>query len=330
MCTQQCNGLRVMTWNIYFGADLSPLVNTTPEQVPEAVTEVFNQFRQTDFPQRSKSIARQICMVKPDLIGLQEAAVWTVESGCQNCRMDFICLLIQDLHELGVDYRVVSISNNFRNRLESSTGEMIGLYDRDVILCRCDSPLTFCNVQQDNYDTNMTVSIGDAPFTVLRGWCSADVCFNDRPFRCINTHLEGDSEDVRNAQTKELLNGPCDTNLPIVLLGDFNSDAEGSCSPAYDMLIDADFRDAWDASRRCNNGYTAFQERNLLNPVSTLDERIDLVLYRNSCDGFDARAADTVGDKQRDRTPCCLWPSDHAGVAAALEPRCRCLGFDNG
>lgn len=328
MCTQQCNGLRVMTWNIYFGADLDPLVNTTPRELPERVTQVFNQFRQTDFPQRSKSIARQICMKEPDILCLQEAALWTVESECRNCMMDFISILVQDLHELGQDYRVVVISNNFRNRLESSTGDMIGLYDRDVILCRCDSPQTFRNVQQDNYDTNMTVSIGGSPFTVLRGWCSVDVCFDDQPFRCINTHLEGDSQDVRIAQTRELLQGPCNTSMPIVLAGDLNSDAEGKCSPAYDMLMDADFRDAWDSARRCNNGYTGFQARDLLNPVSTLDQRIDLILYRNSCgNGFDARAADTVGDRQRDRTPCCLWPSDHAGVAAILESRSGCPWF---
>lgn len=38
------NSLRIMTWNIYFGADLTPLVGTTPKEVPEAVTEVFDQF----------------------------------------------------------------------------------------------------------------------------------------------------------------------------------------------------------------------------------------------------------------------------------------------
>jgi hypothetical protein len=54
----------------------------------------------------------------------------------------------------------------------------------------------------------------------------------------------------------------------------------------------------------------------LLNPVSELDRRNDLVLYRG---GFTVREAAVVGDHPDDRAPSGFWPSDHAGVVATLK-----------
>jgi len=68
--------LSFLTWNLYNGADFTPLVTATPAQLPERVTEVFRQFLATNFPVRVKAIAREIASKKPDFIGLQEAELW--------------------------------------------------------------------------------------------------------------------------------------------------------------------------------------------------------------------------------------------------------------
>ena len=65
-----------LTWNIYFGASLTSAVGTTPAELPQRVTEIFRQFQATNFPVRAKAIADQIARKKPDIIGLQEAAIW--------------------------------------------------------------------------------------------------------------------------------------------------------------------------------------------------------------------------------------------------------------
>lgn len=316
-------GLSIMTWNIYFGADLTPLINTTPEEVPEVVTEIFNQFEQTNFPARAKSIAKRICRAKPDIIGLHEVAVWTINSPTNLSIIDFLDILLEDLKKLGLDYNIVAINRNFRSRLPSSTGAIIGILDRDVILSKSKSPLKFSNIQENNFETNLVVPVGGLPFTVLRGWSSVDVCLSGRKFRLVNTHLEGNSAEVRFAQANELLKGPGATDLPLIFIGDFNSDAESDESPTYDLLIDSGFIDAWDIAGE-GPGFTAFQARDLLNPISTLSERIDLILYR---DGFNVKKIKRVGNQQRDRTPCGLWPSDHAGVVTALKAQysCHCL-----
>jgi hypothetical protein len=58
------------------------------------------------------------------------------------------------------------------------------------------------------------------------------------------------------------------------------------------------------------------------NPVSTLDERIDLALVRGA---LEAEQIEIVGASAVDRTPSGLWPSDHAGIVTRvrLEERRR-------
>lgn len=307
-------GLTIMTWNIYFGADLTPLINTTPEEVPEAVTEVFDQVVQTDFPARAKAIAKQICLADPDLIGLQEVALWTVQSAASTQIISFLKILLKELRRRGLYYGVIAVNKNFRNQLPSSTGDIVGLLDRDVILAKCHTPMMLSNIQEHHYQTNLVAPVGDEPFTILRGWSSVDIHLCHEKFRLVNTHLESESQDIRFAQAKELIKRAGDTNLPLVLIGDYNTNAEGTASPTYDMLIKKGFTDAWRVAGQ-GSGFTAAQARDLLNKVSTLSERIDLILYNK---GFCVCRINTIGNKQRNRTPNGLWPSDHAGVVATL------------
>ena len=46
-----------LTWNIYRGADLAPLI---PVPTPAAVTQVFRQFLATNFPVRAKAIGERL------------------------------------------------------------------------------------------------------------------------------------------------------------------------------------------------------------------------------------------------------------------------------
>ncbi|MFS1512582.1 endonuclease/exonuclease/phosphatase family protein [Chengkuizengella sp. SCS-71B] len=300
----------IMTWNIYFGANLEPLIGTTPEEVPQVTTEIFNQFEQTNFRERAKSISQQIKNIKPHLIGLQEVALWTVRSLTTKSETNFLTILLEELKRIGLEYGVVALNHNFSSELPSSTGDLIGILDRDVILAKRNAGFCFCNIQEENFSKNLVVPVGGVLFTVLRGWSSVDICFQGQKFRLLNTHLEGNSVDVQMEQAKELLNGPANTTLPILFIGDFNSNAEGVIKPTYDLLINFGFTDVWNISG-IGFGFTAFQARDLLNPIPTLTERIDLILFKGN---FNVKLSNTVGDKQEDRTLSGLWPSDHAGV----------------
>ena len=97
----------------------------------------------------------------------------------------------------------------------------------------------------------------------------------------------------------------------------------------YQALIAGGLTDAWNKD---DPGFTYGQDPDLLNPDSKLSFRIDLVLYRGGSRwDFDVGNIELVGDKQADKTPSGLWPSDHAGVVATLRggtdgPHCLPLG----
>jgi endonuclease/exonuclease/phosphatase family metal-dependent hydrolase len=149
------------------------------------------------------------------------------------------------------------------------------------------------------------------------------VTLRGQTFRFINTHLEqeGPFSPIQVAQGNELLSGPANTSLPVILIGDFNSRADGTGTQTYGNLIGAGFKDAWSATHPGELGNTWGHEANLLNTTVNLTQRLDLVLFRNTSSvtpNLCALDADVVGDELSDRTPSGLWPSDHAGVVGTL------------
>lgn len=137
---------------------------------------------------------------------------------------------------------------------------------------------------------------------------------NGQTFRVINTHLDPDSPFVQIAQGNELLTGPANTTQPVILLGDLNSNADGTGTPTYQNFLDAGFGDVW-LEVGSGDGFTSSQDADLLNALSSLSRRIDFILFKNE---WVPNTADVVGEEQSDRTATALWPSDHAGVVATL------------
>jgi len=102
------------------------------------------------------------------------------------------------------------------------------------------------------------------------------------------------------------------------VVGDFNVTADSGLDPTfatYQLLIGAGLIDLWPQQRGFDPGFTCCQDAALLNPVSQLSHRIDLVLYRGNFSPLDIVL---VGNTPADRTPSGRWPSDHAGLVATL------------
>src|SRR5687767_5501068 len=70
--------LRVMTRNLYLGADLTPALDprNDPAAFLAAVRSIYAEKQATDFDARAKAIAQEIDRTGPDLIGLQEVSRW--------------------------------------------------------------------------------------------------------------------------------------------------------------------------------------------------------------------------------------------------------------
>ena len=159
-----------------------------------------------------------------------------------------------------------------------------------------------------------------APVSFGRGWVSIDAKYRGKRFHVSNTHLEVSGfAAVQEAQAQEFLAGPARGRGADIALGDFNSAADGSSTNSY-ALLTSWFRDAW-AVNPGDPGSTCCQNQTLTNPVSTLGQRIDLILVHGR---VGAREAHVVGDepfRSQTQPPVPIWPSDHAGVVATLRLR---------
>ncbi|PGS48777.1 endonuclease [Bacillus sp. AFS041924] len=298
-----------LTWNIYRGADIAPLI---PVATPDEVTQVFRQFLATNFPDRAKAIAREIASKKPDLIGLQEAEKWTLKiPNFPVVTYDLIEILLDELKERGLHYEVAALIKNrvenFQN-LPDSNGNMISFLNRNAILIRKDHELKVIKRKAAHFQNTFD--------GFPRGWCSVDVKVDKHVFRMITTHLEPLDLQTRILQAQELVSGPANTNLPVIISGDLNSPPNiPPFDIPYNTLIAAGFLDAWLEAVGVD-GFTCCQGPDLLNAVSSLILRIDYILFKN---GWKIIDAELVGEEQNDRSRTGLWPSDHAGVFASLK-----------
>jgi hypothetical protein len=71
------SALKVLTRNLYFGANLQPIFEAT--SFPNLLTRVgaaFAMVHATNFPERATAIADEIAAVDPHLVGLQEVTIW--------------------------------------------------------------------------------------------------------------------------------------------------------------------------------------------------------------------------------------------------------------
>jgi hypothetical protein len=135
-------------------------------------------------------------------------------------------------------------------------------------------------------------------------------------FRVITTHLDALVPAIGDAQAHELIVGPANTTLPMIVMGDLNSPADGSGSPAHQDFLGAGFQDTWTATHGIDTGFTAQPKVDLKAPDFGATQRIDYVFTRG---GFSADGMRVEGTDLRDKTPSGLWPSDHAAIVEKLD-----------
>lgn len=314
--------VKVMTQNMDEGTGFTPLLAaTTPNQFLDAVTAVYQEVEASNIPERASAVAREIRAQQPDLIGLQEVALWQTGSpSAMTVQFDSLQSLLDALKQQELHYTPVAIMNEFVLEGPSSSGFNVRVTDRDVLLARTgDDVPELSNIQQQHFSTNLTVSALSGPVTIQRGWISVDAKIRGRSFRFVTTHLDAVDASVQMAQGKELLQVPGNTPLPTVFAGDFNSAAAGdpNNTPTYGNLIQAGLVDTWEVAHPNDPGYTwPLHGEDPFTPSSTPTERIDLVLVHG---GFGILNAQRIGNEITDLTLSGLWPSDHAGVAETLQ-----------
>jgi endonuclease/exonuclease/phosphatase family metal-dependent hydrolase len=350
--------VKVMTRNLYLGADLTPaLLATTQVELFEEGFKVVDAVRETNYTARSRKLADEIDARNPHVIGLQEVALWRrgpegaadgAATPAEEVVYDFLDELRNQLRNRGLKYKVAVVQQetDFEVPVDDVDDDLLGdggnpanlrdarLTMRDAILVRSDVKVN--SAQSDQYNLALPVDIapdgaGPEDISAPRGWTAANLKVKDKRFRFVNTHLEAFSAFFRRGQASELVvaGGPVDSQLPVVLVGDMNSDpADPSISPSPPEPVPVGNAEAYnliDEAGFVNRGVTVdtcCHDADLLNPTPDFgaNNRIDHVLT-DTPSRIKGLGATLIGVDPAFRTPTGLWPSDHAGVVSRLTVR---------
>lgn len=334
---QGAREVKVMTQNLYVGSEFDPVLALDPSDPNYqinfllGVAEVYQRVLASDFSKRGDAIAERIAAQAPDLIGLQEVTLVRAQTPgdlviggttpATDVQVDFLAVVLGGLAQRGAHYAVVSVNTNYDFELPMPTMTPglfvdVRLTDFNVILARTDRPpghLRVFNAQAGTFETDLPLpTLGSS---VVRGWCSVDVTLRGRTFRFINAHLEEETSPlIQAAQGLELLSGPADVAMPVILVGDFNSDAYGQNGTTTYQSLTQVFADAWSGADAATPGLTWGPDPFLADPSRPLEWRVDLILLRG--ERFHAVEAEVMDGRIQNVPP--LWASDHAGVAASI------------
>jgi len=319
--------VRVLAQNMYIGAPLGPLVGAMSfQQLKDATTALPQIMLATKPAERAAAMAAEIAKQRPDFVALSEA--WMLTAGA--IKIDLLQLIIDALKALDQPYALVGFVNDQDLDLTQLPFPFtidFHLTHRDAILKRTDVDIQIMAVQPTLFDTPIIPPLTLPPplDQIKAGYVSVDAIVRGLPLRFVSVHLAPNATTIV-AHAGELLTktaGP----LPTVFGGDFNTTANDPSNPSYAVyqtLIKPPFplppqlalTDAWNPHviRRLGLGLTCCQKP-ALNEPSNLTARVDLILFRGP---FEVEDINLIGNKETDRTPSGLWPSDHAGLVATL------------
>ncbi len=353
--------VNVMTRNLYLGADLTPAIQASGlGDFIKANGKILRDVSANNFPTRARGLAREILKKKPDLVGLQEVALWRTappslasvlsDAGptATTVRYDYLQELLGQLNKGNsgkgkgkgkAQYRVVVSQDEFDFEAPADENgvpddgppgtlkdaEINGrLTMRDVILARVGAGVTTKRPQSGNYGNLLVEKVSVVDVTVKRGWTAVDVKVRgSKPFRFVNTHFEAFDDasqvpSIRALQARELVapNGPATSKLPVVLVGDLNSDddtVEPGDQQAYRELLAAGLRE-----RSTNDPLSCCLKSSLLaegagGSVSDFDHQVDHVMTRDP-KTVKLKSSSVTGIQPVNG----FWDSDHAGVFSSL------------
>ena len=152
----------------------------------------------------------------------------------------------------------------------------IRLVDRDVILVRSD--VGWSDPESQNFLARFSLTVGGFTIEVIRGWSAVDILAGDTGFRFVNTHLETFVPQIQILQAQQLLGVLAAEPLPVAMVGDFNSEADGSTTPTYGMVTELGGFTA--ARPPQGGGFTSCHADHPTNLPANHDQRIDSPFLR--------------------------------------------------
>lgn len=374
----------VMSRNLYLGSDVGVAMKLLPD-FPAAAQFMWDQVRKTDFSTRVKKLAGEAAREKPDVIGIQEATIWYCKKNLWSKKVEvfnFLDQFIAATKETGVGYSLASAKGvsayNPGYKISAipyltkvtdpdtfpaifgGSSASCGFTIADAILVRDDHVANVVKVGNTEYDASY--SIIPTIMTIYRGYTWIDLVVAESKVRIVSTHLESiwDANKVPNAakQADQLIADLSKSTMPIIVLGDFNSDprdprpagdpnpgeqpvASDACPPsgdatcnAYTKMIDAGYANASPDAKDAKNftwGATALLDGP--DPLRVNDakrfgnqygftDRLDYIFTKNVYANVSSKIIGNVypdGNSIWDCGGKKCFATDHAGVVATIE-----------
>ena len=284
-------GIHALTQNLYLGADIRRLLQPGDLSVNVALT--YEIIEGTHFDERAKALARLIARERPDVIGLQEVALFKLidpTTGQLKSETDYLEMLLKALQKQGAHYKVAgddanpAISANQSITLPrclqtppatdpsqpcAGPVDYLQYTDRDVMLIKARNRQAMVT-DNTHFRFNLPLVVGGQNTEILRGYQIIEAKIGGIQYRIANTHLEVTGAEVGNplasfyqqAQASELIGvlNAKTTSLPLIMLGDLNSAAddtlaqEGPNRP-YQQFLSAGYVDTWAERRAPRNQF---------------------------------------------------------------------------
>ena len=281
--------------------------------------QTLQEVLKNDYVARARELAAEIASAKPDLVGLQEVTIWSLPTAGGAVTIDQLQLLLQALaSEQETPYAVVAVNTLTNIGFPIPDAGVAQFTDRDVVIRRVGSPVTTSNSSSHSYAQLVTLP---PDISVKRGWISVDATVGARTFEFVTTHLESSAglygnpqvDLVQAAQAQQLAVMFADKSVPVVIAGDFNSNATHTPpeqTQAFKIMLGTGYVDAWSALHHGNPGFTwpLYLEDPLVDHTQGPLERIDFV--------FSKDAYPTSVTRTGLKRP---FGSDHAGVLATFD-----------
>ena len=312
----------VMTINIYQGTELEHVLaaNTLPSLIAGATTDYASVIA-TNFPARAQALAGEIAAAQPTLVGLQEVATWTVNGAVS---YDFLQVLLDALAARGQHYEGLITRANWHSTAPGIVGgslALLGVTEGTAILARTDLPtdeLKLSNEQSHDFTVRTVFPFLGQPFDLGGGWLSVDAKVRGKTFRFVTTHMDPRSPLARTAQAAQIVTDAGADGLPLVLVGDTNSDP---LSVAYHEFVADGLTDTWATLHPTEAGLTCCHIKTgqpdadaVADPNAPLTARVDYVLTGPGVTPLSETLFNTAPSEMFDG----LWPTDHAAIAATL------------
>jgi hypothetical protein len=328
--------LTVMTRGLAGGRHLERVLEGPRAEEPARAAQLLETLRQEDVLARARKLAEEIQYARPHLIGLQQVmqvrrqspgdALFGGTRPAEELHLDVLPVLLGELEARGLHYREVARVRNADVELpllasDAPAFDDVRLTDFDVILARADVEVK--EARAGNYVARREVSRpGQEPVALPRGWASVAAKVEGRTYRFVSTHLEPAPDEhglrVQLAQAGELIGTLRGEQLPVVLVGDFNTPANLGLmgAPTYRELLLAGYVDVWTH----RPGGTGPVGADMPLAMQTLAERLNLVLVRKPVTPGLSRVGPVlaygVGGALEERAG--PWKPELAGVVARL------------